>query len=142
MLHLPGYHVTSRYLQGAKIHLPPSSEGARLQTLSAFFSSMHVALTHVTTNQLINKSPRLPHLIFDQHRNRLGLEIGFRCVPILLRSTYFVSFFFFFFFFFEFRTLPRAAPHRDSTIMVTDYLFRTLASLGVSGLLYVSCNLL
>lgn len=26
--------------------------------------------------------------------------------------------------------------------MITDYVFRTLAYLGVAGLLYVSCNLL
>lgn len=92
---------------------------------------MHVALTHASTNQLIHKCPRLPHLICDQLRSRLALGFGFRYFPTLLSSTYFVSPVF---------KLSQEAPERNSRTMITDYIFRTLALLGTAGLLYVSRN--
>lgn len=96
---------------------------------------MHVALTQASTNQLINKSLHLPHLIFDQYRIRRDQETGFRFLTYpssfrgILRQCCF-------------RTFPLDAPERNSTTMITDYVFRTLAYLGVAGLFYVSCNLL
>lgn len=73
---LPDYLATSRRLQGG-YHQAPNSEGPRLQPLSASFrccSRYRVALTRASTNQLTNKSLRLPHLVFYLHRDRRGLN--------------------------------------------------------------------